>query len=271
MVGAGKKAGLITALVCSIGSYAPAYAADLQEPVPIESTDQWKFSIAPYLWGASLDGDVGLFGVQPVGIDMSFGDIFSDLRFGGMMVAELNNGTWGIFGDVIYVKTEADESISRTFLGVQRSLDVSVETSSFTGTLMGEYRAFANESIAVDVMGGARIWSVDNEIDASLSRGGAQVAAFSGSDGSTWVDPMIGVKARIETGTPWFFNVWGMVGGFGASSDISWDVLGGAGYQWNERFSFVAGYRALGVDYSDDGFVYDVVQQGPYLGTIIKF
>ena len=45
---------------------------------------------------------------------MSFGDILSDLRFGGMMVGELHNGTWGLFGDLIYVKTKADESITRT-------------------------------------------------------------------------------------------------------------------------------------------------------------
>jgi hypothetical protein len=33
----------------------------------------------------------------------------------------------------------------------------------------------------------------------------------------------------------------------------------------------VAGYRALGVDYSHDGFVYDVVQKGPILGLMVQF
>jgi hypothetical protein len=51
-----------------------------------------------------------------------------------------------------------------------------------------------------------------------------------------------------------------MIGGFGAGSDVTWDLLGSVGYQWNERFAIVAGYRALGVDYDDDGFVYDVIQ-----------
>jgi hypothetical protein len=244
-------------------------AADAEQPIPLEPAGEWRFSVAPYLWGAGLNGDVGLFGRQPVNIDMSFGDVLDDLRFGGMLVAEMHNGTWGLFGDIIYVKTEADTSAVRTVLGSPVSLDVNVETSSFTGTLMGEYRLYGSDAVSVDLMAGARIWSVDNDIDASLAADGSPVADFSGSDGSTWADPMIGVKARFDTGTPWFFNAWGMIGA--GSSDFSWDVLGGVGYQWNDRFSTVGGYRALGVDYSDDGFVYDVVQHGPYLGAIFNF
>jgi hypothetical protein len=270
MIRPGRAAAFIGGTVSAFLA-ASAFAADLQEAAPPETAEKWRLSVAPYLWGAGLNGDVGLFGRQPVDIDMSFSEIFSDLKFGGMLVSELHNGTWGIFGDIIYVKTKAEETASRNLRRVPVDLDLSVETSSFTGTLMGEYRAFASESITVDLMAGARIWSVDNEIDARLAVGDTSVAAFSGSDGSTWVDPIIGIRGRLDTGTPWFFNAWGMVGGFGASSDITWDALGGAGYQWNERFSIVAGYRALGVDYSDDGFVYDVVQHGPYLGTIIQF
>ena len=55
-------------------------------------------------------------------------------------------------------------------------------------------------------------------------------------------------------------------------ADIDWDVAGGLGYRINERFSATVGYRALGVDYSnDDGFLFDVVQQGPILGLTVRF
>jgi hypothetical protein len=216
-----------------------------------------------------LNGDVGLFGREPINIDMSFGDILDDLRFGGMLVAEAHNDTWGLFGDIVYVRTESGNSAVRTVLNTPVSLDVTVDTSSFTGTLMGEYRVVASPTVSVDLMGGVRIWSVDNDIDAVLASDGTPVAQFSGDDGATWADPMIGVKARFNTGTPWFFNAWGMIGA--GSSDLSWDALGGVGYQWNDRFSTVGGYRALGVDYSDDGFVYDVVQHGPYLGAVFHF
>ncbi|MBL8575666.1 MAG: hypothetical protein JNK47_00445 [Mesorhizobium sp.] len=245
-----------------------ARAADAQENV-VQPVNEWRFAIAPYFWAAGMNGDVGLFGREPVPLDMSFGDIFDDLRFGGMLVAEAHNGTWGLFGDLIYAKTESDTTITRTVAAVPTSLSATLETSSFTGTLMGEYRIYGSGTVSLDVMAGARIWSVDNDINAVVAASGVPVAEWSGSDGATWVDPMIGLKARFETATPWFFNAWGMMGT--GSSDISWDVLAGAGYQWTDKVSLVAGYRALGVDYNDDGFVYDMVQHGPYTGLIFGF
>ena len=46
---------------------------------------------------------------------------------------------------------------------------------------------------------------------------------------------------------------------------------GGIGYSFNEKVSAVAGYRALGVDYSNDGFVLDIVEQGPIFGVVMRF
>lgn len=254
-------------------SGASAFAADAVE-TPQEVAipgREWKFAIAPYIWGAGLQGDVGVFGRQPVEIDMSFGDILSDLRFAGMVVAEAHNGSWGVFGDLIYVNTKADGSITRTIAGIPVELASTVATESLTATLLGEYRAYADDRVTVDLMAGARLWSVDNEITASLGRGGIPLRDFSGADGATWVDPMIGVKARFDTGTPWYFTGWAMVGGFGAGSDVTWDAMAGAGYQWNDWLSTVGGYRALGVDYSDDGFVYDVVEHGLFFGAVMTF
>ncbi|MBL8575933.1 MAG: hypothetical protein JNK47_01795 [Mesorhizobium sp.] len=232
--------------------------------------DRWVFSIAPYVWGAGLQGDVGLFGRQPVDIDMSFGDIFDNLRFGGMVVGEAHNGTWGILADVVYVKIAVGETVERTVANVPVSLSGSVETSSLTGTVMGQYRVIAEPTATLDLMAGARVWSVNNDISLRLSTG-ELAAEFSGSDGATWVDPMVGIRGRIDLNPTWYLTGWGMVGGFGASSDVSWDALGAVGYQWTERTSIVGGYRGLGVDYENDGFVYDVIQSGPVLGAVFRF
>jgi hypothetical protein len=264
--------GFLAVIVASLAVASPALAADeVQEApppsVPVDSG--WTFTIAPYLWMAGLNGDVGLFGREPVPVDQSFGDILDDLEFSGMVVAELHNGTWGVFADVIYVKTSADSEITRTIGGVPVELNAGLDTESLTATLMGEYRVLSNEHSTVDLMAGARIWSVDNEISATLAAGGATVADFSGSDGDTWVDAIVGAKARINLDAKWYLNGWGMIGGGG--SDLTWDVLAGIGYQWNDRLSTTFGYRALGVDYEEDGFVYDVVQHGPVLGVVVRF
>lgn len=266
------RTGLLAVILASLAVASPALAADAVQEAPPPSVpvdSGWTFTIAPYLWMAGLNGDVGLFGREPVPVDQRFGDILDDLEFSGMVVGELHNGTWGLFADVIYVKTSADSEITRTIGGVPVELNAGLDTESFTATVMGEYRVLSNERSTVDLMAGARIWSVDNDISATLAASGATVADFSGSDGDTWVDAIVGAKARVNLDAKWYLNGWGMIGGGG--SDLTWDVLAGIGYQWNDRLSTTLGYRALGVDYEKDGFVYDVVQHGPVLGLVFRF
>ena len=90
------------------------------------------------------------------------------------------------------------------------------------------------------------------------------------SQEETWADPVVGLKGRVSLTPQLYLTGWGMIGG-GASSDIVWDVLGGVGYQFNDTISAVAGYRAAGVDYENEGFVYDVIQHGPILGVVFRF
>ncbi len=98
---------------------------------------EWAFAVAPSLWGAGLSGDVGLFGQPPVNVDMSFGDIFKNLRFAGMLAMEAHNGTWGLAADFIYVSIADDETITRSIAFVPTALAARVETKSLTATLMG--------------------------------------------------------------------------------------------------------------------------------------
>jgi hypothetical protein len=76
---------------------------------------------------------------------------------------------------------------------------------------------------------------------------------------------------RLDVTEDVFISSWGMIGGFGVGSDLMWDVMAGAGYSFTEHFDVFAGYRAVSVDYSDDGFVYDMVQQGPVMAGVFRF
>lgn len=260
-------AGLAAAML--LAAWQPQAGAADFEPMP--TADEWTFTVAPYFWAAGMSGDVGIFGLEPVELNLKFRDILKDLKFAAMGVAELHNGRWGIAGDIMYSNIGTDESVQRIVGGVDAKLDASVGTQTFTGTIMGEYRVIDQERMMLDVMAGIRIWDVNTDIDMELKANGNHVGTFSGNDGATWVDPMIGVKTRLDTGSPIFFTAWGLVGGVVTGSDFGWDLLGGIGYQWTEKFSTVAGYRALGVDYESDGFVFDVVQQGIIIGGVFEF
>ena len=80
-----------------------------------------------------------------------------------------------------------------------------------------------------------------------------------------------GLKGRVALDEDWSLTAWGIIGGFGASSDFMWDLFGGVNYEVNDWFSLNAGYRGSGVDYENGGFVYDTVMHGPTLGLVFTF
>ena len=87
----------------------------------------------------------------------------------------------------------------------------------------------------------------------------------------SWVDPMIGVRIYAQGASPFYMTAWGMIGGFGAASDIDGDVLAGVGYQVTDWASVYAGYRAYGVRYADQGYSYDAIQHGPVIAGVFRF
>ena len=248
---------------------APVRAADLPmpgtevvvgEPSP---APRLTIGVAPYFWAAGISGDVGAFGLPAVHVDASFSDILDHLDFGAMFVGELRYDRYGLFTDLAYAKISGSKG---TPLG-RLATSVSLDTKTLMFTAAPEFRVWDDTRASVDLLAGARVWSVDNEVRFS----GGRLGGRSADDGETWTDPVVGFKARAELTDSVYLSGWGMIGGFGASSDLMWDVWGGAGYEFNDRISAVLGYRATGVDYSNNGFVYDIVQQGPVLGGVFRF
>jgi hypothetical protein len=254
-----------TYVAAAIAFAGPATAADLyvvEEPLtPITESggfeDRWQVSGAIYLFAPSLEGTIGVGGLPTVDVDASFSDILQYLDFAFMAVGEVRRDRFGIFGDILYTKLSGGTDI----LGGLAT--ASLTNQMIIGTLMGEYRVAEWGNTTVDLMAGARIWGVTNELSIS--------GLGSVSDDQYWVDPMIGVKGRIQGASPWYLTGWAMIGGFGVSSDVDWDLFGGIGYEISDRIALVGGYRGVGVDYSDDGFVFDVIEHGPIFGAIFRF
>lgn len=110
-----------------------------------------------------------------------------------------------------------------------------------------------------------KLWSVDTNIAFS----GGFLDGVDRDDSATWVDGVVGLRGNYFLTPHVYLTGWGLVGAGGAN--IDWDVAGGLGYKFNDRVSAVAGYRALGVNYRNDGFTFDVVEQGPIFGVAIHF
>lgn len=261
-----RKLGLsmaIAAMICCNAEAADVSPLLTQDPQPAEAQDGWTFSIAPYLWIAGISGETAQFGLPTVDIDADFDDILSNLDIAFMAAGEARYDRFSIIGDVIYSKLSAN---GETPLGILVN-DIDVTSEMFSGLLGVGYSLLDGPQGHLDIVGGAKLWSVDT----TISFNGGVLGPLLGerSDSATWLDGMVGLRGKYSFTPEIYLTGWGLVGGGGA--DIDWDVALGVGYNFNDRISAIAGYRALGVDYSDDGFIFDVVQQGPILGLAIRF
>lgn len=86
-----------------------------------------------------------------------------------------------------------------------------------------------------------------------------------------WVDPFVGLRGRCDIWEDWYLAARGDVGGFGVSSELTWNLYGALGYQITERTSLELGYRYLSVDYQSGDFIYDMAVKGPFVGVHIEF
>ena len=244
-----------------------ARAADVVSPVtpdvqPVVTESGWTFVVAPYFWRAGLNGQTSQFGSPVVDIDQSFGDILGDLDFGAMAIVEARKDRFSIFSDLQYVKISTGDT---TPLGILAAR-VDLFTSTFVGTLGAGYSLLQSDRGRLDLAVGARVWSVDTD----LSFTGGILDGVQLDDGATWVDGLVGLRGNYDFTPKLYVTGWGLIGA--GEADLDWDVAGALGYRFTDRISAVAGYRAIGVDYSnDDGFMFDVVEHGPIIGAVFRF
>lgn len=240
---------------------AGARAADLP---PVPDTSDWKFTVALYGWAAGINGEVGVFGLPSQNIDLPFSDVVQHLDFAVMGLAEARKGRFMMGVDATYtdVGKAVKIPVSNPFI---EKIDATNTALMLTG-IVG-YGIYDTDMARLDLVAGARLWSVNNDFEVK----GGLLDGVSKSDGATWVDPLVGAKLRLDPLPKVYIASWAMIGGFGVGSDLMWDLMGGAGYDFSDHFSLFAGYRATSVDYSSGGFVYDVVEQGPVAALVFKF
>jgi hypothetical protein len=85
-----------------------------------------------------------------------------------------------------------------------------------------------------------------------------------------WFDPYGGLRARYNFNKTFYTAVRGEVGG-GVASDLMWEVEGVVGINWTRSIFTEIGYRALAVDYDNDGLLFDTTMHGPQITTGITF
>jgi hypothetical protein len=100
---------------------------------------------------------------------------------------------------------------------------------------------------------------LNSKLDQSLSRQ------------DDWFDPYVGLRGRYNFNKAVYTAVRGEIGGFGVGADLMWEVEGVLGVNLTRSIFTELGYRALGGNFENDNFKFDVIMHGPQITTGITF
>jgi hypothetical protein len=298
---------VILAIGAAFSSSTASYAADLPlgvsyahaaaSPPP---SPAWQFRFTPYAWAPSVNGEVAVRG-QTADIDMSFWDLFQpgnskvglDSLAALMGYAEARKGPWGIYGNVVWGKFDFSgdavrqrNPIANLSLSASAKAGLGYEITMAESGLIYEVAKWGTTgATALDLLVGARYWdqqlelslAADGSVDfgkLGLTKSGSRAVARSGA--LEWVDPVVGLRLRQQLASGGELQFLGDIGGFGAGSDLTWQLFGGYSFDfWKSALHGVVGYRVLSVDYgqTNQGFKnnLDLVLYGPVAGLSFRW
>jgi hypothetical protein len=129
------------------------------------------------------------------------------------------------------------------------------------------YRVIKTKAASLDILGGARIWSLEANLDTTSGR----LEGFEVSQRKTWAAPVIGTRGRIDITSKWLLEGKFDIGG-GWGADLTTQVYAGGGYRFTHHIAAIAGYRYLQVKYDDnEGFLFDTKMNGIVIGVRFSF
>ncbi len=282
---------LFTALFClglGMALANDARADDVAQASGTEaSSSEWEVSLAAYLWGAELIGDVEADGVE-THVDMSFSDILENLNLGAMVFGAARYGRWVGMLDTLFMQLEDDPSFRRSgvFPGVTNTARIDVELNQLLLDLKGGYRLLDRgvpwvegedgRRLTLDLLGGGRYWYIGTDIHARASVAGVGFAREV-SDSLDWIDPLVGLRVRADLTDRLALMVIGDFGGFGigSASNSTWQLQGFFGWRVSDRWRLHAGYRALDIRRVNGSgtakTTTDMQMRGPLLGLSYTF
>lgn len=224
-------------------------------------TNDWSFDVTPYLWVAGIQAETSLPDVPP-STPPETARFDTRIAGGAMLGAQVHYRSVGLWFDFAWLRLDTEA----TSPGPAFS-DVNLKSDFIHSTAALSYRLPLKGKFHADLLAGARLWYVSEEITAT----GNVLPGFNAGGDHTWVDPIVGADLRYELSARWSLLAKGTAGGFGAASDIGWEALGGVSYRCSESCSVAFGYRYLHEDYNHDNFTLNTDIQGFILGVGFHF
>jgi hypothetical protein len=263
-------------LLCRFAlSLALVFAAFPHTVLAVDGKDEneWQHRTAAYLWMAGLDGSTGN-SIQAGEIEASFSDILSNFEAGFMFDYRGKKGKWGLGLDLIYLNIGPSPTVTGPNPAPVGPPTISAEGDVDLKQWIVDFTGRYEVKPGFELLAGGRY--VDLDVDATINFPGPERKQLNISGTESWVDPIIGAEYRGNfPGTDkWSYLMHGDVGGFGVSSDLTWQLYGYVGYRPTPKWLIYGGYRHMKIDYESDNqakFFYDMAVGGPVLGVGYHF
>jgi len=253
--------------------------------------EQWKFSLMPYLWLPSLEGNLR-YGPPSSGggspqVSVDADTLIGNLDFAMMLSGEARRGKWSVLADVMYLDLSGDSSHVKSVdfnpgtgpvnvFNTSLNLDTQTDFKGTIFSLGGGYTVVDGPRAKLDVIGGVRYIDLEATTTWQLAadlNGPAGTTPFSRVGSVTksdrlW-DAVVGVKGRVRLGEGnWFAPYHLDVGG--GDSKLTWQAMAGVGYSWKWGDVLLA-YRYLYYEPGKDRVIEDISFGGLGLGVNFRF
>ncbi len=239
---------VIVILILAVPVFGQYYTEPKQSDV-----EGMSFEVTPYLWTFGLNGSVKIGRSPTISVDAGFSDIRDDLEAGFSIALSLRVNRF--LTSFEYSNLELGRDVYPDNSRVDLDID-----NKLTSWQMG-YRI--GETHFIDLYAGARYFLIKSAIN-----------VWDGPDyfrKEEWVDPFAGARLIIKPSDNFKIIMVSDIGGFGAGSDLSWQIAPYVRYEFPEVFSLSLGYRYMSVDYEKDDFLYDMESHGWIFGAGFRF
>jgi hypothetical protein len=223
-----------------------------------ESSDEWKFGGAFYIWMPDIDIETA----SEEDIEISFNDIIKNLDLTLMGNIRGHKGKWGFLIDAVYldISDDLDNSLGR--LGLLTLTKIELTTAIVSPVVT--YRVIESGRLNLDLLGGIRYFYLDVTVK-------VDPLPDAEDDGSA-TSGIVGVSGDVQLSKNWYMPFYYDVGK--GDTDLTYQVWAAFNYRYSS-FDLSLGYRYLKIKFDEDDefgeLLNHIIVKGPMIGARFTF
>jgi hypothetical protein len=254
--------------VLRFGVVLSALAATMTAPSAWAETDAddtaTTAQITPYVWASGFGGTIRPGRAAPtLRVDKSFSDLMEDVDAAFFISGLVKHDRFVVVADLTHSSSSRDGHVP-TGNPAFPAVPAEGRLSQTSMTALAGYRTVDDDTVSLDLMGGARAWWIRPKVTVPL-------LGLSAHADTNFVDPVFAARLNLTMSPRWSILLYGDAGGFGAGSDLTTQALVTANLRVGDAFWLSGGYRYLYVDYKSGNVRASAALAGPLLGATFTF